>query len=759
MYKLISLRQYNERNHSQVKLYDDIDEVVELLKEDKYYHSIIENIDTDYILYFDVDGCDNIDAFINKIILFINSKYYMSLDNNSVCYTKNNRPLKEDSIINKLKYPRYHLTIPSVFASLTDQKNLCKSFLLEYPEYKFIYDISVYNKNGYLRLPNQSKGKVEGKKDDIGIHIIEKGSMQDFILENTGDVYLMDNVPNTEFIKYTEIEIDTENTDLDDETEIDLDDETEIDNNDDTEIDNIDYIRELLEKFPYVKFYNGRASWLTFLSIIKSLKMTWQDACKYSQKMPNHSPCTCQPVFKSITKIYDNPVQKLRNLITTHTEYTYVKTSAFDFKSTYDIFDFKEEFYGRKYDMYKEMKNDITLKLMSVCAYIMELECFVLKSNNNIKTIKNIKNCLPRILLKGGEDKYVECNLQKFVVENTLFNYTSVDYILNIYKNNRIFNIWKGYNARIVQEIDKEVIDITLDLLLNVFCNNDVNLLRYTLTWFSNLVSTSDMNKVALVLVSEQQGAGKGTFLEFMTKILGSHCCKSISGITPLTQKHNTCVEGRRLVIMNEAASTREEFRSNFDKLKSIITDPTIEIEPKGLPSYEAKNIGNYIIVSNHKDSVVIENNDRRYQVLECSGAYANKVGYFAKVRRVLQIGEDYRDEMHAANSFYTYLMNYNDKVDLFTLINTPLRQEMQERSLPNTVKFIKEYQELINDLEIHVDHLCNIRAGDLYQKYKDWATKNTEKIATGTKFGTDVKSYITKTKRNDGLYYVFTKN
>ena len=302
------------------------------------------------------------------------------------------------------------------------------------------------------------------------------------------------------------------------------------------------------------------------MGLCKSAGLTWKIGCEYSQRMLNHEPCTCEKVYNSLKKKYDNPLQKIRNLIALHSNYEYEKVISFNFKAKYDIFNLKEEFNNRKYDTVKEIQNDITKKLMSVCAYIIDLECFVIKSNGNIKNLKKINNCLPKILLKDAEGKSKEYNLQKYVVENTLFNYNSVDYILNNCKDQRIFNIWKGYNATIVEKVNQEVIDVTLDLLLKVFCNKDTNILQYILTWFSNLVSTPEMNKVALVLISDKQGTGKGTFLEFMTKILGSHCCKSISGIGLVTQKHNTCLEGRRLLIMNEAASTREEFRSNFDR-------------------------------------------------------------------------------------------------------------------------------------------------------------------------------------------------
>ncbi len=757
MYRIVSCLNYENRNAGRMEEREQLGDIIQLLENDNYYHSITsKDTKDDYILFFDIDGDENhkvnVDHFISKMCSYINTKYLFNLNINDFCYTQNN----------KFEY-KFHVTIPSIHASIDDQKKLCIDFIIKYPEYKKykennkykeIYDSSVYCKNRLFRLPNQSKGIDDGT--DYGIHIIKRGKMQDFILENTGDVYLMDKMPEKE---------ETNVEELDSESQEELNESDNDEEEDNENYEESDDIIELLEKFPYSKFYTGRRSWLYFMGLLKSAGLPWTIACKYSQRMPNHTTKdipihTCEKAFNSLKKVYDNPVQKIRNLITKYSTYEYEKASSFNFKNKYDILELKEEFNNRRYESYNELKNDITQKLMSVCAYIIELECFVIKSNGKMKMIKTVKNCLPKVLLKGGEGKKVECNLQKFIIENTLFNYNSVDYILNDYKHSRIFNIWKGYNADIVTEVDQEVIDVTIDFLLNVFCDGDKKLLRYVLTWFSNLVSTQDINKIALVIISEQQGTGKGTFLEFMAKILGSHCFKAVTGIGPITQKHNDVIVGMRLIVMNEAASTRDEFRSNFDKMKPNITDPILDIEPKGFGHYDAKNLGNYIIVSNHRDSVVIENNDRRYQVLECSDIYANNTEYFTRIRKILQLRKGDEDKMEAANSFYTYLMNYKDKLDLFEIIDTPLRQEMKERSLPNTVKFIKEYKERLDSLEsdLGMEPLFNIRAMELYKKYEDWARNCNEKVATNTKFGMDIRNYTKKILKKDGTYYIFDK-
>lgn len=80
-------------------------------------------------------------------------------------------------------------------------------------------------------------------------------------------------------------------------------------------------------------------------------------------------------------------------------------------------------------------------------------------------------------------------------------------------------------------------------------------------------------------------------------------------------------------------SSTKDEFRSNFDKIKSLIKDAHAQIEPKGIAPYKIDNIGNYILCTNHADSIIIEYADRRYAVFETSVVHISDVPYFTNLR------------------------------------------------------------------------------------------------------------------------------
>ena len=55
--------------------------------------------------------------------------------------------------------------------------------------------------------------------------------------------------------------------------------------------------------------------------------------------------------------------------------------------------------------------------------------------------------------------------------------------------------------------------------------------------------------------------------------------------------------------------------RDTTNRLKTYITEPTININPKGVKAYQYKNRMNFLMFSNHDDAAKIEKGDRRYFV------------------------------------------------------------------------------------------------------------------------------------------------
>ena len=139
---------------------------------------------------------------------------------------------------------------------------------------------------------------------------------------------------------------------------------------------------------------------------------------------------------------------------------------------------------------------------------------------------------------------------------------------------------------------DQESLELLLRFIKEVWASGNEIYYSYIMKWLS-LAVQSEKTGTALVLLSEQ-GTGKGTLVEFISRyVLGQHQTHETAGISSITGRFNDCLEGKSLVVIDEMASTKDEFRSNWEKMKKYITDSTITVEPKGLPQYKIKNFAN----------------------------------------------------------------------------------------------------------------------------------------------------------------------
>jgi len=111
--------------------------------------------------------------------------------------------------------------------------------------------------------------------------------------------------------------------------------------------------------------------------------------------------------------------------------------------------------------------------------------------------------------------------------------------------------------------------------------------------------------------------------------------------VSPNTIKSsfNGWAEGVAVNVLQELKLTGHNRFDIANALKPLFTDPDIEINNKGLKPYVVRNVTNYLVFSNFRDSVPIQNyHDRRWWV---SFATAHKMGhgYFTKLFEAIRDG------------------------------------------------------------------------------------------------------------------------
>lgn len=120
----------------------------------------------------------------------------------------------------------------------------------------------------------------------------------------------------------------------------------------------------------------------------------------------------------------------------------------------------------------------------------------------------------------------------------------------------------------------------------------------------------------AVNMWSLYHGTGKSLLGYTMKKIYGKNFTEIKD--SNLQESHNEWAENKQFVMGDDITYTDK--RGIADRLKSMITQQELRLNPKFIPSYTVEDCINYYFTSNHPDSLFVEDNDRRYFIWEIKG-------------------------------------------------------------------------------------------------------------------------------------------
>lgn len=118
------------------------------------------------------------------------------------------------------------------------------------------------------------------------------------------------------------------------------------------------------------------------------------------------------------------------------------------------------------------------------------------------------------------------------------------------------------------------------------------------------------------VLMEGRQGDGKTVYLRLLAMILGVHNVKITDPDSVVSSTYNPWAEGSLVCGIEEIRIAGQNRFAAINRLKSAITNNTIEVREKYEKNRNIRNVSNYFLCTNHKDAVPMEDGDRRYFVI-----------------------------------------------------------------------------------------------------------------------------------------------
>lgn len=357
-------------------------------------------------------------------------------------------------------------------------------------------------------------------------------------------------------------------------------------------------------------------------------------------------------------------------------------------------------------------------------------------------------------------------NLQNYMINNPL-KFPLFNKIVFKPNNHGIkrheLNVFSNFKAQEVDEVDMRIVNVFKNHIFEIWADSNETNYKYIMSWIAQIIKTPHRKTEVALLLQGGMGTGKTLPCDFLYNwVFGKNLSLTASGLQSMTQRFNGSVMGKVFAKVDELSVISDSFNAAFDKMKSLITDRNIQIEKKGLEHIEIDNYINMILTTNHRHTVKLERDDRRYACFCVSEKHKQDDDYFS-------IFMDTLDNQNAGDNVYTYFLRYpNDEmVNLRRIPKTSFRDDLIESNKNTVERFIDCMNESFDSNLLYdwkgKENEDAITISHFYQCYKDWCYNVGEKAWSMKAVTSDIKHsdqllYTGKKQINgkQNRYYVF---
>lgn len=254
--------------------------------------------------------------------------------------------------------------------------------------------------------------------------------------------------------------------------------------------------------------------------------------------------------------------------------------------------------------------------------------------------------------------------------------------------------------------------DMLLELL-RFLCSMEPardELYEWIIRWLAYPLQHRGAKMHSAIVLHGPQGTGKSRFFEIICKIYGPY--GRVLGQEALEDKFNADWAEKKLFILADEVLARQDMYHVKNRLKGFITGDSIRVNPKNVAAHTEKNQMNIVFLSNERQPLVLENDDRRHCVIWAPPKPDE--AFFREVNEEIGNG--------GAAALHDYLLNL-DLGDFKPWTKPPLtsaKQDLINLGKGSEERFVDEW--VNGDLEHPV---CPCASADLYRAYHKWCRNN----------------------------------
>lgn len=193
-------------------------------------------------------------------------------------------------------------------------------------------------------------------------------------------------------------------------------------------------------------------------------------------------------------------------------------------------------------------------------------------------------------------------------------------------------NLWRGFGVTPKKGSWKRM----QRHIWRVLAKRDRAAFRYILKWCAWAVQNPDSPAEVALVFRGGKGTGKGTFCNAMVSMFGVHGL-AVASAQHITGRFNRHLRDCVLLFSDEAIAPNDKPTENV--LKSLITEPRLAIEGKGVDIIPSLNYLHVIMASNADWVVPASHDERRFAVFEISDEYARREDWFRPLNDEIKNG------------------------------------------------------------------------------------------------------------------------
>jgi hypothetical protein len=308
------------------------------------------------------------------------------------------------------------------------------------------------------------------------------------------------------------------------------------------------------------------------------------------------------------------------------------------------------------------------------------------------------------------------------------------------YNDSRYFNTWFGFPIEDAEPTDDEEkwgnwFRMLMDYFHNVISGGENIVAEYLIQWIAQLVQQPHIKYPATPLFYGKQGAGKTSFFNLISTILGKlpdsrpQICVDDSEFKNLLGRFNENMSNCILCLEEEVnfASTKKV----YEEFKKVTGSKTYDIEIKCGAKYSIPNNIRIMMTTNNLMSIKVDEKERRLIPIKVSDIHLNDSTYWEKFY-------EFTSDVRLMRRTYDYFKNEVPLKPSSYFTKTPMTkygEDLKEASKPPIDEWIIERSEdFINGADVY-------KSPELCDKYNKWLEARQMKPMTQSAFTLLIKN------------------